>query len=624
MEAEARLEHLEKLVQRLAQQGNASSGSDVPTNTRSQASHSTSTEQSNGGSHEDASGELAYSGSTHWSAMLEDIEELRYAIAPDETTDEQEVTASGNGLTGMDILFGSAVQLSFEQVLAKYLPSRQEADRLTAAYFRSKAVAAPFIHAPQFQRHYQAFWNDPANTPPLWTSIFFSICHIAINSLAARKETATEDVKFSIAAAHCLVIGEYFRPKRFAVESLLLWAQSRSFTCLEIPPEIGTVFGLIIRLATRMGYHRDPDHFDLSPFEKEMRRRTWSLCMQLDLLISFQMGLPSNVQFPTWDTSPPTNLLDSDFDESSQVLPPARPDSEFTDIMFYNAKHGLVKVFEKILRHALTTDVRYSTNVDELDTELRNTYNAIPGILRPRPMTESVFDPPYLIVTRLCKYFMYLKCLCVLHRKHAMHGRTVSIRACYDASSELVRCFVDAYTEFLPGGQNESERWFMSSITWNDFLLGAMALCLVLCAPNQSAAGADVGSAGTMDLLRRAQAVCLEQSTRSRDTQRVRKLIEATVTRFGLHYGSAISQASSGEVVLPANQTGSYDLLSQASEQYFANGLGVPSVMQPDLMTSADLDWASDDDMTRTIDDASWSYLEQFLNLSNDNLMPDI
>ena len=120
-------------------------------------------------------------------------------------------------------------------------------------------------------------------------------------------------------------------------------------------PDSGLIIGLVIRFATRMAYHRDPDIFRLSAFTREMRRRTWSLCMQLDLLVSSQLGLPSNIQFPTWDTRHRRNLQDSDFDEDTKGLPPARPDSEPTDILFYIAKHMLMAVFEKVLRLSLST-----------------------------------------------------------------------------------------------------------------------------------------------------------------------------------------------------------------------------------------------------------------------------
>ena len=624
IEAESRLEHLEYLVQQLAQTGSNTVAAATSTSATSHSSGQNGSVQDHGSSGGNMSEDLAYSGSTHWSAMLEDIEELRFAIAPDDASNGQDGALENDSFGGIDIIFGSTTSLSFEQVLAQYLPPRQEVDRLTAAYFRAKAVAAPFIHAAQFQRLYQVFWQEPQNAPPLWTSMLFSICQVASNTILPKKGSSVEDGTYSTAAAHCLAIGRYFRPKQYSVESLLLFAQARCFASLDISTDVGTILGIVIRLATRMGYHRDPDNFNFSPFEKEMRRRTWSLCVQLDLLVSFQLGLPSNIQYPTWDTRPPANLLDADFDETSRSLPPARPDSELSDILFYIAKHRLVVVFEKILRHVLAVDVDKGPDVDELDAEINTTYASLPETLRVRSMAQSVVDPPYLIVTRLCVYFMYLKNVCVLHRKHVTSGRPQSIQICYESSSNLVRYFLDAYDGFQPGGPNESENWFiMSGITWNDYLLGAMALCLVLCVSSQNLAGTQIDSVAIMKLLYRSRSVCMEQSSRSKDTQRVRKLIDATISRFGTPFDRNQSQESSGGVGTSENQSDSSSVsLSFADHQYMAQNLGLSNDAQTNSIFPPAA-WGWEEDMARPIDDVSWSYLEQFLNLSNDDLMAD-
>ena len=275
-------------------------------------------------------------------------------------------------------------------------------------------------------------------------------------------------------------------------------------TSLSTSTDSELLCSMLIRLATKMGYYRDPDDLGLSAFEKEMRRRTWSLCMQLDLLISFQAGLSSNIQYPTWDTRPPRNLRDSDFDEDTTELPSARPDSDMTDIVFYIAKHRLMTVFEKILRHVLSTRVDNAAIIDELDAELRRTYTSFPQNLRSRPMADSIVDSPPLIVTRLCVFFLYQKCLCVLHRPHVTRGRVTSIETCYDAASSIVRYFNDTYKEFFPGGQLETERWFMSNITWHDYLFGVIALCVVLCASSRTSAPSPVRFAETLELLQRA------------------------------------------------------------------------------------------------------------------------
>ena len=243
--------------------------------------------------------------------MLEDIEELRYVISPANVAVSEGTAIENDDDEGTDVLFGAAIPLTYEQILSQYLPPRQDVDRLIAAYFRSSAVGAPFIHSFQFRRAYTKFWENPLLTSPLWTSILFSICHVA--SLGKHSRHCK-------AAAYCLAAGQYTKLRKFSVEALLLYTQSRLFTRLDIPSDMGIHFGILMRLATSQGYHRDPDNFPgLSVFEGEMRRRTWSMCMQLDLLVSFQLGLPSNTQYPTWDTRTPLNLMDGDLQSQSYL-----------------------------------------------------------------------------------------------------------------------------------------------------------------------------------------------------------------------------------------------------------------------------------------------------------------
>ena len=617
LQAEARLEHLERLVQQLAQNGGASESHE--TNVLPVAGQQMERGQFGMETEALVSKEPVFNGSTHWSAMLADIEGLRSAIIPGEAaaTDDDMYECEEN--TGASLILGSTVPLSIQQVLAQYLPSRQEADRLTSAYFRSRGASAPFIHASYFRRLYQEFWKDPMSAPPLWTSILFSICHIAKNTLALGQVQGHADERFSVASAHCLVLGEYFRPKRFSVESLLLFVQAQCMTSLGMSPDLGLILGLIIRLATRMGYHRDPDMFPLSAFEREMRRRTWSLCMQLDLLISFQLGLPSNIQYPTWDTGPPRNLQDSDFDEDTKELPPARPDSECTDIVFYIAKHRLMTVFEKILRHTLSTATNESVDVDHLDSEIRNVYLALPEVLRPRPMADSVVDSASLTVTRLCVFFIYQKSLCVLHRPYVTRGRGYSIEVCRDAASNIVRYFNDTYQEFRHGGQLETERWFMSNITWHDYLLGAVALCLTLCASDQYVPTGPVELTETLQLLQRTRDVCGEQSVRSKVSGRVQKVVNATLLRFGSQqHEDAMTDTGASNTSLEFPLMGSPFINGQTG----AHDVMPPQSLQDVRSEQTGFDWTGGEDMARSMEDTSWAYLEQFLNLSDVDLMP--
>lgn len=608
--------------------------------------------------------------------MLEGIDELRTAFLEAQNVDTSAAEPKSGGdydetghRNATDILFGASMSVPFQQVLIKFLPLKEQTDRLVGAYLRKQAVAAPFIHSGQFMRQYKLFWDDPSVSSPLWTSILFSIIHISSRTCSNYSIDATTQggISFDTAAAHCLVAGAYHRPQPFAIEALLLYAQSICLTNTDMPEELAILFGTLVRLATTMGYHREPDRTPnrFSAFESEMRRRTWSMCMQLDLLISFQLGLPSNMQYPTWDTRPPTNLLEIDFDETSSLLPPARPATEPTGLLFYIAKHNLATVFEKILRHALSarSDPTSTTSspdcssssstrhqeLQTLDRELRATFASIPAIFHPRRMSESIAEPPSLTVTRLCVSAIFQKCLCVLHRpyiiprvhkklNHGKHGHGSSdepsgLLVCYTSATELVQQFLDAYKEFEPGGQLESERWFLGAITWHDFLLGCTALCLVVCvakgghaadpvnAPFATIAhqlgGIEVNSAdivdvtSSLDLLTKAWTICGNQSGRSKDTRKVRRLIEVVV--LGLSGGvSAMntSTTSTSTTHVPPSLIG-----QDNTSQPF--GLAMPDL----AWNEGDADWLWTASMTGLMDESEWSYMEQFLEPPSNGVM---
>ena len=86
---------------------------------------------------------LVFNGSTLlWSSMLEDTAGLRSAIIPGEATTPDDDIFEYEENIGASLILGSAVPLPLQKVLFQYLPPRQEADRLTAAYFGSSGVSS--------------------------------------------------------------------------------------------------------------------------------------------------------------------------------------------------------------------------------------------------------------------------------------------------------------------------------------------------------------------------------------------------------------------------------------------------------------------------------------------------
>lgn len=527
---ESRLTHLESLLNALMRNKELPSEHEVVPPDLSRCSVDAATIQSQGDSIDDT----AYVGSTHWSAILDDIHELQVALSGSiDSQGVNKLATPGAPTLGTELIFGSAHIYSLQQVMSRYLPSKLDIDRYLSLYFQGETFVIPFIHTYHFQRQYRGFWADPTKVDPLWLSILFSIC--CLSSLTRetagpgrplQRDTLPESPKFHTAAGQCLVIGEYHRPQKLAIEALAVYAQCKNLTTLDPSREAGMILGMVVRMAYELGYHRDPDSFgSLSVFEGEMRRRFWAACKHMDIMISFQQGLLSNICLESCDTKSPRNLLDSDFDVDTQVLPESRPETEPTKLLWFIVKDRQITSFSKVCKYMLSFKEHSEADLHRLDEEIRQTYATIPDILRTRPLSESIADPPFLIITRLYIEFICLKNLCVLHRGYMVQGNVNSTKACVEAAKRLVSQFINMYKEFSPGGQLHTEQWMLTNFTMNDFLLGVMVLCLVIHIHRKQASWT-----GTIDsaiqkevlsLLEQSYEVCVENSQASRDARRV-------------------------------------------------------------------------------------------------------
>lgn len=547
-----------------------------------------------------------YVGSTHWSAILENIADLKATLSDEPSSSIFIDTGEELNSADTDELFGPLHSSSLSEILAQHLPPRLKTDRLMSVYFNANYMTIPHIHSHQFQRQYEQFWANPSTVTPHWASMLFSICNLGESlSQVARRDSGqpidpAEDHRdsFLSAAAQCIRLGG-FRPCRFVIESLALYAQCRYNQSMDPSREVGLVFSILVRLAYRMAYHRDPDNFShFTPFEAEMRRRVWAMTRQFDLMSSFQLGLPPNVAPDSWDTKLPRNLMDSDFHESSTHLPPSRPESQPTKILYFIVKARLMSNFSKICSHALSFRTSSPSEINELDASIRATYDGVPDTLRVRPMSQSFADPPYLIMVRINCEFLFQKSLVVLHRKYMTQGYENSTRACIAAAKAIVTCFADLHKEFKPGGQIHHERWMLGSFTMNDFLLAAMVLCLAVSQwrkryPNKDPQ-ADDEAGEWVTMLRTCYDICAEMAPSSNESRKVAEALGAMLVRLqpGVRLmeippstiGSQ-SQSTSGKDGSAA--PGSYDNDSPTPTRAYTSSSYDPSTM-PDHSSSSD------------------------------------
>lgn len=286
--------------------------------------------------------------------------------------------------------------------------------------------------------------------------------------------------------AYCLVSCGYATAKQYALEALLLYLQSQFMTQTRFHAQLWLDLGTVVRLAFRMGYHRDPRGLtDITTFESEMRRRVWLHIFQIDALASFHMGLPSMVPTEYCDTEPPRNLHDTDLSVDMDTLPPSRPFTENTPMLYGIVKAGIMAVFKKIVAH---TQSLASPKYDEtiaLDREMKDVYEKLPEIFRRRDVAQSFMDSSDLISQRFTLELVYLKGIVVLHRRYIRHEPQNPIfepsrQFCLEAALDILHRQADLHQATQPGGRLQGDMWVVTSITVHDFLLAAMVICLDL------------------------------------------------------------------------------------------------------------------------------------------------
>ena len=292
--------------------------------------------------------------------------------------------------------------------------------------------------------------------------------------------------RFQQLASSAMVLADVTKSQPYTLETLMIYGECEFLRRDDHHSKIWLMNGVSMRVAMRMGYHRDPSNFKgMSPFQGEMRRRVWHVLNTLDTLISFAVGLPAVVRRIESDTRSPQNFYDADLSPNMTELPKARPLSEITPATYAVAKAKICAVFAEAAELAQRiTPPRYATIVS-LEKRLEEAHNQVPEGMRVRPVQDCVTDAPVLIMGRYNIELLYLKTKLVLHRTFIIAGQTdpeyaESRKICVESALEILRYHVTIFHACQPGGQLNKVWWYMSSLQTFDFLLAAMVLCLEL------------------------------------------------------------------------------------------------------------------------------------------------
>src|ERR1700753_3252514 len=118
--------------------------------------------------------------------------------------------------------------------------------------------------------------------------------------------------------------------------------------------------GIAVRLARRMGLHRDGTSLGLSPFETELRRRLWWLIVQIDCRISEFSGTKPSMDLFISDTKIPLNIEDEDL--TPDMISPPTERTGITSMVLVLMSCEIIEFVRKI-----TSQFSYDSRCDRLN-----------------------------------------------------------------------------------------------------------------------------------------------------------------------------------------------------------------------------------------------------------------
>ncbi|KAI0392469.1 hypothetical protein F5Y17DRAFT_436178 [Xylariaceae sp. FL0594] len=226
-----------------------------------------------------------------------------------------------------------------DPALEAHLPSKEETDSLVAVYLDQFEQLYRIVHIPTFRKEYESFWDHHHVRPASFTALVLAIISVSccLGMQASGKFIGVKSSAFAMAetwvkACDTWLDAQSYKHRRlvhYQVDCLLFLAKRVNIIKKK---RFWALSGRLVHDAISIGLHHDPDSLssDLSPYDKEMRRRIWSTVVELNLQASIDLGAPTLLSQVHNDADAPSNLDDDSFGESSAEIPMSRPRAEYT------------------------------------------------------------------------------------------------------------------------------------------------------------------------------------------------------------------------------------------------------------------------------------------------------
>ncbi|OGM50176.1 hypothetical protein ABOM_001137 [Aspergillus bombycis] len=207
------------------------------------------------------------------------------------------------------------------------------------AYINNVNPLLKISHVPTLQSQVVEAATDPAKIPKPLEALMFGIYLITVTSLTDEEvkgtfgeEKAVLLSRYHQGAQQALINAGFMRSNELMVLqayflylfSVVQYVDPRSLFCL---------IGIAVRIATRLGLHRDGTQLGLSPFETEQRKRLWWQIVAFDKRIAEVTGSTiTALSSSGTDSGLPLNVNDADLHLHAKE--PPVPSTSATEMLF--------------------------------------------------------------------------------------------------------------------------------------------------------------------------------------------------------------------------------------------------------------------------------------------------
>ncbi|KAI8977276.1 fungal-specific transcription factor domain-containing protein [Mycotypha africana] len=265
----------------------------------------------------DESGQLRYYGGSSGFYMLKTSKSLQNRAFHFNSKDYIAKNNSSNGKRRIDT---GLEDRGYRTVMINpyELPPKDLSDHLLELYFNNFYPLLPLLHKQSFLQSLQD--DRKANPPALLLNAIYAVASRISSDVRVRADPLKADTAGDIffERARLLLDLEWDSFRVYTVQSLLLMSSHQNGA---LKPTRGWLYsGMAIRMSQNLGLHRNCDHWNLTPSEKEERKRVFYCCFVLDRLSSAMHGRSPMIDDRDYDTPYPSENDDDDITRTPRTM----------------------------------------------------------------------------------------------------------------------------------------------------------------------------------------------------------------------------------------------------------------------------------------------------------------